>query len=207
VRLSRHAAAPIRRRNAMNRPFLALATLILLAFAVPAAAEDYPSYEGRGYGGPLYVGPDFNSNKPSYKPSKPVYREEPRRAPARKKTVKAAPADDEKREKVKAQAKDEVQEAAQPKSRDAADDGTQNENSGISRGAVAKADGAAEANAHSEAAEDNENSSITVHDATVHNATAAGHDAKPASEPKTSQTVGCKKYFPAAGVTLSVPCE
>jgi len=30
---------------------------------------------------------------------------------------------------------------------------------------------------------------------------------EPAPQPKTSKSVGCKKFFPTVGMTLTVPCE
>jgi hypothetical protein len=32
-------------------------------------------------------------------------------------------------------------------------------------------------------------------------------EATPAEEPKVSRNVGCKKFFPSVGMTLTVPCE
>lgn len=41
------------------RTRIALATSFYLALAAGPALAQNPSYEGRGYGGPLYVGPNF----------------------------------------------------------------------------------------------------------------------------------------------------
>ena len=41
------------------RTHIALATSFCLALAAGPALAQNPSYEGRGYGGPLYVGPNF----------------------------------------------------------------------------------------------------------------------------------------------------
>ena len=66
------------------------------AIAVFAAQAESPSYESRGYGGPLYVGPDFKSGKPSAESlrKKPVQRATRKRAPVAKapiaKTVEPA---------------------------------------------------------------------------------------------------------------------
>jgi hypothetical protein len=62
----------------------------LWAAAVPASAQN-PSYEGRGYGGPLYVGPNFQQGgqhtPPVYGTTKPAKKQAPAAKP-RKETVK-----------------------------------------------------------------------------------------------------------------------
>ncbi len=170
------------------------AALFALATAA-ASAQNYPSYEGRGYGGPLGVGPNFHSNDSggSYQHSAPrrVYRDTPRHeAPVHRKTstAKSAPADDD-ADKVK--------------------DKAENENSGIARGTLAKADSGSD---KADTAKGVHNENSTIARASLDTDTAGGKStakstSEPTSEPKTTQNVGCKKYFPAAGMTLSVPCE
>jgi hypothetical protein len=173
---------------------LAITAAFFALLTVAASAQGYPSYESRGYGGPLYIGPNFHSNDSggSYQRSAPrrVYRETPRHeAPVHRKTstAKSAPADDD-ADKVK--------------------DKADNENSGIARGSLAKTD--TDTKADTAKGEQNENSTITRASLDKDTSGAKTTDAgatKPATEPKTTQNVGCKKYFPAVGMTLSVPCE
>ena len=51
------------------RTNVALATGICLALAAGPAAAQSPTYEGRGYGGPLYVGPNFSTGGQSTAPN------------------------------------------------------------------------------------------------------------------------------------------
>lgn len=59
----------------MRADFALAAGLVLALSAAPATAQG-PSYEKRGYGGPLYVGPNFEKGgqhaPPDYGSSKPV---------------------------------------------------------------------------------------------------------------------------------------
>ncbi len=50
-----------------------------------------------------------------------------------------------------------------------------------------------------------ENSTIST--ASIDRNDAVEADAAPADEPKVSKAVGCKKFFPTVGMTLTVPCE
>jgi hypothetical protein len=61
--------------------------------SVFAAQAESPSFESRGYGGPLYVGPDFKSGKPSAESprKKPVQRATRRHAPVAKALVAKQP--------------------------------------------------------------------------------------------------------------------
>jgi hypothetical protein len=63
------------------------------AVAVFSAWAESPSYESRGYGGPLNVGPDFKSGKPSAESprKKPVQRATRKRAPVAKAPVAKQP--------------------------------------------------------------------------------------------------------------------
>jgi hypothetical protein len=62
------------------------------AVAVSAAWAESPSYESRGYGGPLYVGPDFKSGKKTESPTKKrVQRATRKRAPVAKAPVAKQP--------------------------------------------------------------------------------------------------------------------
>lgn len=191
----------------MTRARLAVSAAIFALMTVAASAQGYPSYESCGYGGPLGVGPNFHSNNSgSSERAAPrrVYREPQHEAPAHHKrsTAKADDDADKSQDKAKAQAK--AQDKAQDK------DAAENENSAIARGAVAKADTASDAKADTTTGVQNENSTLTRASLDKSNSGQKSTDAgtsKTASDPKTTQNVGCKKYFPAAGMTLSVPCE
>ena len=75
--------------------------------------------------------------------------------------------------------------------------------------AKAKAIAAAEAAAAQEVelaeATDNENSTIST--ASLDNDEPVETEVEAKDEPKTSSNVGCKKFFPTVGMTLTVPCE
>jgi hypothetical protein len=52
---------------------------------------------------------------------------------------------------------------------------------------------------------ESENSSIST--ASIDKSESAEPKAAPAAETKVSTNVGCKKFFPTVGMTLTVPCE
>jgi len=182
----------------MAKFVLAIATACLAAMTAFAAAQG-PSYESRGYGGPLYVGPNFKSGgqytPPSYGPkssSRARHRKRKRAYQATKErkaraaktvdTAKATPVDKEvesENSSISSLAGD-TDKISVPKKTETAK-GTQNENSSI---------------AH--AAADTDAEKDTAESAAV---------AKEDDESKRARKVDCKKYFPTAGVTLSVPCD
>ncbi len=179
----------------MAKAAFALATVLLAATTAIAVAE--PSYESRGYGGPLGVGPNFHSSESYSSPerSKPkrVYKE---RSSEPKRRSRAVDTDDTpKSAPVKKEA--ENQKAAET------------ENSSIAGATSNSAKTVAietPAPGKVKAGVEKENSTIaraSLDDGKTTSAT----ETKPAETPKTSQNVGCKKYFPTAGMTLSVPCE
>lgn len=145
----------------MARNVLAFAA-VCLALPTACAAGDYMTYEGRGYGGPLGVGPNFNSSKPSapkhYR--KRTYKKRATTRPSNNntETAKSAP------------------EADVPVKKSVKKD-TVNQNSSIATSAGAPA-------------------KTAVHET----------GATPAAEPQ-SATVGCKRFIPSIGETVTVPCE
>jgi hypothetical protein len=177
----------------MAKVVFAIAMVLLVAMTAIASAQG-PSYESRGYGGPLYVGPNFKAGgqytPPSYGPnssSKKRYNKK-RAYQATKKhkaraaktvdTAKAVPVDTEvesENSSISSLAGDTDKASAPEKTETAK--GTQNENSTISYAEAGKDDGVASP------------------------AVAKGDD-----QTKRAN-VGCKKYFPSAGMTLSVPCD
>ena len=52
---------------------------------------------------------------------------------------------------------------------------------------------------------DNENSTIST--ASLDKSEIIDTEETPTDEPKVSRNVGCKKFFPTVGMTLTVPCE
>ncbi len=157
----------------MVRTRLAIATAMLVATTGLAAAQS-PSYESRGYGGPLYVGPNFKSGGQS---SPPVYSPN---STSKKRYTKT------RQREEPAVKKTDTAESSEKKS------DTNEENSSISR---------AEANSSPAKIEtakvvESENSTISRANADTDKDGA-----------KTTQNLGCKKYFPTAAMTLSVPCE
>jgi hypothetical protein len=173
----------------MVKARVAIAVALLAAMTVCAAAQG-PSYESRGYGGPLYVGPNFQSGGQNSPPvygqgssSKKQYR---KRRVERATTERKAPA---------AKATDTAKSS--PKQSD-----VQSENSSIAGAAADTHKTGEESTAETTKTTntvENENSSIS--------GASLASDTTAKDEPKAAQKVGCKKYFPTAGMTLSVPCD
>lgn len=167
---------------------LAIAAAGLAAMSVLAAAQG-PSYESRGYGGPLYVGPDFQHggqhSAPIYEPNASKKRHKKRRTYRAKRSNKK-------------RATRQTETAKSAPEKDAPEKGgVKSENSSISRAADGQAGSSDKVDT---ATIHNENSSISAAEIDT------GATSKKAA-PKIKKNVGCKKYFPTAGVTLSVPCE
>jgi len=196
----------------MSKTHFALAASALMLTCGGALAQDAPSYESRGYGGPLYIGPNFHqggqmsppnydSGSRSYERS---YSNERYRAPQRLDRVESRKRNDDDQD-VKAAKKSEPAKEQTAKS--------ENENSSISVAAdagkkptdTAKTD-TAKADAERSA---NENSTIasvaTTAKAEPVKASAAKADTDGASP--SPKPTGCKRYFPTIGQTLSVPCD
>ena len=140
----------------MAKTILALAAALFAAMTVLASAAEAGSSKGRGYGGPLGVGPNFGAPSKSYSPK----RSTKKRTYTRTKKRKARPA-----KKVDTAETTPI------------DVETEDENSAISAASV----------------ETNE--------------TAVKTETKPKDKPRTTKKVGCKKFFPSVGMTLTVTCE
>ncbi len=168
---------------------IAAALLVALTTLVPApAGAQSPSYESRGYGGPLYVGPNFQGggqhSTPTYdrKPSSKRYK--------KKRTYRA----------TKSRKTDTSKKTEQAKA-SPADESVKSENSSISRAATG---GDAPGNDDT-ATVQNENSSIAAGE--ISTGSTPKKNASGIEPASASRNVGCKKYFPTAGMTLSVPCD
>lgn len=205
----------------MPRTRLALAASALVLTTIAALAQDAPSYESRGYGGPLYIGPNFHqggqSSPPTYDGSR-SYSVERNRAPQHLDRVqrKRSNDDDDVKTAKKTEPSKEATEAKEAKS--------DNENSSIvSIGSDAdkkpidtpKADTPKTDTAKADtpkadtAKSSNENSTIA---SVASSATAKADPVKAdvttkADTDGAGKPTGCKRYFPTIGQTLSVPCD
>ena len=54
---------------------------------------------------------------------------------------------------------------------------------------------------------DAENENSTISTASLDKSEIIDTEETPTDEPKVSRNVGCKKFFPTVGMTLTVPCE
>ncbi len=191
----------------MSKTSVALAAACLALTTASAAAQG-PSYESRGYGGPLYVGPNFQQGGQW---SPPVYGSgqerskstERYRAPQRLDRVERRRSND-----------DDVKTAK--RTPEPAENKAQNENSSIVSIAsdkdkvtpvietpktdTARADTAKSRSENSTIASV-ASSATTKADAVKAEVTKADAD----TSAKTPAT--CKRYFPTAGQTITVPCD
>jgi hypothetical protein len=196
----------------MFKTSLTLTAAWLALMSVGASAQDNSSYENRGYGGPLGVGPNFHQGGQSAPPvygsgQERSYGTERYRAPQRLDRVERRrnDADDDVKTAKKTTAPKESEEAK-----------AQNENSSIvsiasdtgktvpiteqKKTDVAKSD---------KSKFSNENSAI----ASVASSATAKADPVKAQVTKAdtdsgAKTVGtCKRYFPTVGQTITVPCD
>jgi hypothetical protein len=197
---------------------VALAIWLCLALmTAPASAQGGPSYEGRGYGGPLYVGPNFHEGGQYSAPvygsrsyGSPSSREDNGATTRQRHITRSSPAKEE-ATAHKGAPDDKPSETKAPATKAA-----ETENSSIAvvrmdttEGVVKpKDDKPVETNAATKTA-GTDNSSIAVLSTrtdTAEVAVTSKTEAKPMVE-ATDTPVNCKKYFPAVGLTLSVPCD
>jgi len=173
----------------MAKVRLTIAAAFLAAMTVFATAGEL-SYESRGYGGPLYIGPNFHSND-----SASPKRSRERRTYRRTRQREAQPSRDRTPEKT------DTAKASPVKN-----DG-QTENSSLSApGKDETVETARNTSLNGEVDSENSTLSTLGKDEAVEVNTAE-RETKAKKEPETSKTVDCKKYFPTAGMTISVPCD
>ncbi len=203
----------------MPKTTLILATGLAVALtAAPAFAQNGPSYEDRGYGGPLYVGPNFHEggqythpiygsgsyHKPSSSESRAPSSSESR---VRQRSV-SRNKDDDTHEVVTHRA------AHEDKPSETKTNTADSENSSIAAttepAAQLKSDKTEQVTAPTKRAATTENSSIAV----IASRTDTAEASKPKDDVKVkadtamdSRPVGCTKYFPTVGLTLSVTCD
>ena len=188
----------------MVRKILALIGLFVALTTAAALAQEEPTYEGRGYGGPLGVGPNFQhggqwgppiydgSGAREHSSTRERYREGQRHDRVERKRSND---DDDVKTAKKALATEKAKEAK-----------AQNENSSIvtigpEKSDVAKSDLSKTSN---------ENSTIaSVASGTTANADPIkGELRKRVDTDATGNTVEtCKRYFPTVGQTITVPCD
>ena len=181
----------------MTRRRLAIAAAACLALTPVCASAQVGiglSFESRGYGGPLHIGPNFKSNTQEPSARKAYNRSTPR------KVTRAR----------KAQPRQDV-ETAKSTPAAPAKDKAQSENSTIASVAtedtvetsIAATTPNAEATKPAPAKAQVENSTIASVAADTTAATAQSETASPA----TKTSAGCKRYFPTVGQTITVPCD
>ena len=203
----------------MSKTALILAAGFAVALtAAPAFAQNGPSYEDRGYGGPLYVGPNFHEGgqytHPIYgsgsyhNPSSSDYR-----APSssesrvRQRSVSRSKDDDAHEAVTHRAARDDKPSETKAKTADS-------DNSSIAAStdpaAQPKSDKTEQVTAPTKQAATTENSSIAI----IATRTDTAEVAKPKDDVKVkadtaadSRPVGCTKYFPTVGLTLQVVCD
>lgn len=191
----------------MPKTRCALAASALMLTCGAALAQDAPSYESRGYGGPLYIGPNFHQGgqmaPPTYDSGSRSYeRTERYRAPQRLDRVQSRKRDDD-GDDVKSAKKTEPEKETTAKS--------ENENSSISVTADAAKKPADAPKTDTAKGDDQKSASENSTIASV--ATTAKADPVKASATKadtdgaSAKPTGCKRYFPTIGQTLSVPCD
>jgi hypothetical protein len=181
----------------MSKAFFAAVAVLLLLMAPLTTTVCAQSYESRGYGGPLYIGPNFQQGGQH---APPVYNSGPSRSrsyddgdgeatskrratrshkqrkPETTTAKKSKPVEPAPEKPAKSEAKPTDTAAIEPKTKTR----IEGENSSLTRASDIKS-------------------------------TAEASPAKPVPSKRASEDsgkgVGCKKYFPSAGMTLTVPCE
>jgi hypothetical protein len=179
----------------MAKVVLVIAAAVLASITVLASAQGQ-SYESRGYGGPLNVGPNFKAGgqytPPSYGPN----------ASSKKRYNKKRAYQATKARKARAAKTVDTAKAA-PVDKD-----VQSENSSISSLSSLAGDtdktGVPE---KTETAKGRQNENSTISGADTDTEIDASAVAKGDDDSKRARNVDCKKYFPSAGMTLSVPCD
>lgn len=169
---------------------------LCLALTIASASAQGPSYESRGYGGPLYVGPNFQQggqwSPPIYGSGsrERSYSTERHRAPQRIERVQRKPRSDD--ENVKT-----AKSAPEPSK-----DKAQNENSGI----VSIASNKDKVAPVTEFAKSDATKTDTAKTDTAKSRSENSTIASVASTP-TKTPAPCKRYFPTVGLTITVPCD
>ena len=195
----------------MSRRIFALIGLFVALTTAAAVAQEQPTYEGRGYGGPLGVGPNFQQGgqwgPPVYgqRQSKSVERyREPQhidRVQRKRntdddnvKTAKKTPAPEESKE-AKSQSENSSIVTIVP-DQDKTTPVTEQKKTDLAKSDNSKSS--------------NENSTIAsvALSATANADPVKGQLSKRVDTDASGKTVAtCKRYFPTVGQTITVPCD
>ena len=195
----------------MFRKILALVGLFVALTTAAAVAQEEPTYEGRGYGGPLGVGPNFQQGGQWGPPIYGAGREHsstPERYSAPQHIDRAQRKrddDDVKTAKKTLEPKDSKEATAHNETSSIASIGSDKDKSTPvteqKKTDVAKSD---------KSKSSNENSTI----ASVASSTTAKADPVKGQFSRTVDTdasgntvATCKRYFPTVGQTITVPCD
>jgi hypothetical protein len=181
----------------MSKRIFALVGLFVTLTTTTAVAQEQPTYEGRGYGGPLGVGPNFQQGG-QWGP--PVYGQgqshgvERYSAPQHVDRVqRKRNTDDDVKTAKKTPAPQESKEASKEAK-------AQSENSSI---VTIGSD-------TDKSTSSNENSTIAsvASSATANADPVKGQLSKRVDSDASGKTVAtCKRYFPTVGQTITVPCD
>jgi hypothetical protein len=183
------------------RRIFALIGMFVALTTTGALAQEEPTYEGRGYGGPLGVGPNFQHGG-QWGP--PIYDGSGAREHSSTRERYHAP---ERSEHVRQRRNDDDDVKTAKKTQEPKEAKAENENSSIvtigpeKKTDVAKSDSSKTSN---------ENSTIaSVASSTTANADPIkGQLRKKFDTDATGNTVEtCKRYFPTVGQTITVPCD
>ena len=197
----------------MSKTSLTLAAACLALMSVGASAQDNSSYENRGYGGPLDVGPNFHEGGQSGPAiygsgQERSYSTERYRAPQRLDRV----------ERKRNDADDDVKTAKKtPAPKDSQEAKSQSENSSIvtlgpdhDKSTPVTEQKQADVAKSGPSKTSSENSTIaSVASSTTANADPVkGQLSKRVDTDASGNTVAtCKRYFPTVGQTITVPCD
>jgi len=199
----------------MSRRIFALIGMIVALTTAAALAQEQPTYEGRGYGGPLGVGPNFQQGG-QWGP--PVYGQGQSKSVERYRAPQHIDREQRKRntddDNVKTAKKTPAPEESKEASKEAK---AQSENSSIvtigsdqdkttpvteqKKTELAKSD---------KSKSSNENSTIAsvASSATANADPVKGQLSKTVDKDASGKTVAtCKRYFPTVGQTITVPCD
>jgi hypothetical protein len=168
----------------------ALTIGLILGLTSLTASAGEPSYESRGYGGPLYIGPNFQQGGQH---SPPTYgsgyhaRSREERAPRHV-------------AKKKSTSHEIVTETTAPVEKSAPAE---------SKPAVTKAAEKTDTDKSTPKTADAENSSITTAARTDTAEVTGATASKPATDPEAapSTPTGCKRFVAAVGAIITVPCD
>jgi len=198
----------------MCRRIFALIGLFVALTTAAALAQEEPTYEGRGYGGPLGVGPNFQHGGQWGPPIYGTGREHSST------TERYSAPQHSDRAQRKRNDDDDVKTAKKrPEPKESKEAKSQSENSSIvSVGADTdkptpvteqkKTDVAKSDNSKSETSNENSTIASVASSATANVDPVKGQLSKRVDTDASGKAVAtCKRYFPTVGQTITVPCD